>query len=113
MAEHSVEHILQHLIQGKDPKTGIAIESGSPILEENVREALSSVLDAVKDYRTYQVRRMKLPANTGKPWLKTEDKILVENFELGVSIEQQAKNLQRTRGAVYARLVKLGKIEVD
>ena len=109
----SVENILSHLIQGIDPKTGIQIREGSLILQEPIKEALSSALNAVRAHRSEQVQKLNLPANTGKQWSKEDDQKLGLDFDLGLTVEQMARNFQRTRGSINARLMKLGKIEDD
>ncbi len=108
MQSQTAENILLNLIQGKDPKTGLSIEPGNPILEEEVKQALSSALETIK---SIQVSRMKLPANTGKAWTQDDDIKLAQEYDQGVKIEQIAKNFRRTNGSIRARLIKLGKIE--
>lgn len=108
MENQTVEYILLNLLEGKDPRTGAAIKDGSAILEDNVKEALNSALEAIK---SHHVLRMNLPANTGKPWSNKDDKKLSESYEKGINIELLAKEFKRTRGAIHARLIKLGKLE--
>ena len=108
---NSVEEILVNLINGLDPRTGAPINEDSPLREESVVAALNSTLSAVRIYRSDQVRKLSLPANTGKPWKKEEDDKLISDFEHNLSIEILAKSFERTAGAIRARLILLGKIE--
>lgn len=50
-----------------------------------------------------------LPANCGKQWTSEEEKLLIVDFEAGVSLLQLAFKLQRGVGGVRCRLEKLGK----
>ncbi len=51
------------------------------------------------------------PRNAGRPWSPDDDAQLVRRFESGASIARLAGELERTRGSISARLVKLGKLE--
>ena len=49
--------------------------------------------------------------NAGRPWSGAEDDALCAAFDAGAAIAALAVQLERTRGGITARLVKLGKIE--
>jgi hypothetical protein len=51
------------------------------------------------------------PRNAGRPWSSDDDDALASGFDAGETIGALASKLQRTRGAINARLVKLGKID--
>ena len=51
------------------------------------------------------------PENAGKPWNDEEDMLLANAFEAGKRIPELAREHRRTRAAIQARLVRLGKIE--
>ena len=50
------------------------------------------------------------PANAGKPWTKTEEDKLLDEFDSKMPIAEIAKEHVRSKGAIEARLVKLGRI---
>ena len=52
-----------------------------------------------------------LPANAGKPWLPEDDKKLSNMFDNGCPQEDMCTYFKRTKGAITARLVLLGKIQ--
>jgi len=52
------------------------------------------------------------PRNAGRPWTPDDDDSLVSAFDSGETIGALASRMERTRGAISARLVKLGKIEL-
>ena len=52
-----------------------------------------------------------LPANAGKPWLPEDDKRLSNMFDNGCPQEDMCMYFRRTKGAITARLVLLGKIQ--
>ena len=52
-----------------------------------------------------------LPTNAGKPWLPEDDKKLGNMFDNKCPIEDMCAYFKRTRGAITARLVHIGKIQ--
>jgi hypothetical protein len=51
------------------------------------------------------------PRNAGRAWNDADDAKLVALFDAGSGISRLADEMERTRGSITARLVKLGKIE--
>jgi hypothetical protein len=51
------------------------------------------------------------PRNAGRAWTGEDDAKLGALFDAGTSVGGLAEQLERTRGSITARLVKLGKIE--
>ena len=49
--------------------------------------------------------------NAGRPWSAADDHLLAEAFDSGSPIGTIATQMERTRGSITARLVKLGKID--
>lgn len=51
------------------------------------------------------------PANRGKPWSPADDERVSTGFQAGIEPAGIAREVGRTRGAVVARLVRLGLME--
>ncbi len=118
MERQTALHILQALAQGIDPHTGEHLSVTSPYQHPDTVRALFyalEVLNEAPDARAQSAdvrpQRQAAPANAGKPWTEEEDKMLAERFDAGGSIADLALAHQRTRVAIQARLVKLGKVE--
>jgi hypothetical protein len=58
-----------------------------------------------------EARSSLRPRNAGRAWSTDDDAKLAELFDRGTGVAHLAEELERTRGSVTARLVKLGKIE--
>ena len=102
--------IINVLAQGIHPVTGEAMPADSPYNEPPVIRALFAVSRALEECDAPKPRR-ELPVNAGKTWSGEEDDRLVAAFDAGQELKQMALELGRSRVAVEARLVKLGKIE--
>ena len=102
--------IINVLAQGIHPITGEAMPPDSPYNEPPVIRALFVVSRALEDCGAPKGRRDP-PTNAGKQWSGDEDNRLAAAFDDGHDIKRMALDLERSRVAVEARLVKLGKIE--
>ena len=102
--------IINVLAQGIHPVTGEAMPADSPYNEPPVIRALFEVARALEQCDGPKPRR-EPPANAGKTWSGDEDDKLVAAFDAGQELKQMALELGRSRLAVEARLVKLGKME--
>lgn len=102
--------IINVLAQGIHPVTGEAMPADSPYNEPPVIRALFAVAHALEQCEGSRLRR-EPPVNAGKPWSLEEDQQLAAAFDSGHAIKQMALDFGRSRLAVEARLVKLGKIE--
>ncbi len=56
-------------------------------------------------------RRRPSPARRGKPWTSVEEELLRDGFTAGEEMSVMAKQVDRSSGAVRARLVKLGLLD--
>ena len=54
---------------------------------------------------------MKNRLNAYEPWTEREEKQLIEEYETGISLSNIAEMHARSRGAILARLKKLGKVQ--
>ena len=102
--------IINVLAQGIHPVTGEVMPADSPYNEPPVIRALFEVSKALEHCGESKPGR-EPPANAGKTWSGEEDDKLVAAFDAGQELKQMALALGRSRVAVEARLVKLGKIE--
>ena len=102
--------IINVLAQGIHPVTGEVMPADSPYNEPPVIRALFAVSRALEECDAPKPRR-ELPVNAGKTWSGEEDDRLVAAFDAGQELKQMALELGRSRVAVEARLVKLGRIE--
>jgi hypothetical protein len=67
-------------------------------------------LGAIDDLVRKRERTSALPSNAGKPWRDEDDQELTELFDSGQAVGDIAKAVQRTRGSIASRLVRLGKV---
>jgi hypothetical protein len=131
--------ILQSLADGVDPDTGKAFPPQSPYQRADVVRALFAAIEAlgapvqdkpVAHDKPAQDKPMQDKAvadkekktsappsdkpgmeNAGRPWSPEEDALLGQSFDAGKTIEVLASEHKRSRFAIEARLVKLGRIE--
>ncbi|MBI2770138.1 MAG: hypothetical protein HYX47_10975 [Burkholderiales bacterium] len=108
MELQSARQIIDTLAQGVHPVTGEAMPQDSPYNAAPVIRALFAVSRALEEAPARS--RRPAPANAGKPWQPQDDSQLVAGFDGGTEVPQLALELARTRYAVQARLVKLGKM---
>ena len=101
---------VEALANGVDPVTGELFQENSPYNHPRVIRALFLSLRALESLREKQTRATGLPRNAGKPWTQDDDQILLGAFNQGINVIELAERQSRTRGAIAARLVRLGRI---
>ena len=113
MEKQAALHILQALAQGTDPHTGETFPGTSPYQHPDTVRALFLAIQGLTEPASARARTSPhaAPNNAGKPWNDDEDKLLADGFDAGRSIAELAEEHQRTRAAIQARLVRLGKVE--
>jgi hypothetical protein len=105
--------ILRSLAEGINPQTGIAFPPDSPYQQADTVRALYMALEAMgkgsmpRKPRELDPDRPKI----GAAWTTEEEQQLRDAFQAGKGISEIAAAHGRTRGAITARLVKLGLIE--
>jgi Mor family transcriptional regulator len=102
--------MIRALAEGVDPTTGEMFDQGSPFQHPQIVRALFAAVEALERRSNTEKRAGRLPENAGKAWGKEEEEQLCQDFDAGMNVAELAKKLKRTRGAVIARLEKLGKI---
>src|SRR5690606_35956591 len=112
MQKQAALQILTTLAQGIDPHTGESFPEDSPYQHPDTVRALFEAARALADSAPARARTAQgLPENAGKPWSDEEDKALAEAFDAGHAIPALAERHRRTRAAIQARLVRLGRME--
>ena len=107
--------ILRTLSDGVDPATGETFPASSPYQRPDVIRALywavhTLQISAARSQRQAAPRAEGSPTNAGRPWSAEEDVRLAQAFDAGTPPDQLAQVHQRSRWAIEARLVRLGKI---
>lgn len=88
---------------GVDPATGATLPADHPAHRADFLRVVCAAIDALG----------ALPAgrsNAGRPWSPSEDGLLTQAHQAGMTIAELARAHERTPGAITARLVKLGLI---
>jgi hypothetical protein len=105
--------ILKALADGIDPSTGEQFPAGSPYQDSDTVRALYYAVHALENpVRTGErsATNKNQPENAGRPWSDEEETQLGKAFESGKTVLDLAQEHKRSRIAIEARLVKLGKI---
>lgn len=103
--------ILEVLEDGINPVTGEILPMNDSCNQVEVVRALHTVLKEFKEEKPKQKNQQV--ENAGKSWSKEEEENLCRMFDEGSSQGEIARQLKRTRGAIKARLVALGKIQEE
>lgn len=113
METQSALLIVRTLADGIDPQTGESFPKESPFQNAAIVRALVVATQCLEQSIQLARRKQSLPANGGKTWTPEDESHLSEEYDAGKNIDELARELHRTSGAVRARLIKLGKIEDD
>lgn len=103
--------IIQALAEGITPFSAEPLPKDSLCLNEAVNAALSTAVAALESQIKIDTRRANQPAKAGEPWSSEEEQQLITAFDSGDSMATIADQLERSKGSIKARLVKLAKIE--
>ena len=110
--------ILNALANGVHPMTGEIFTSDSPYQHPDTVRALFEALRAMEPARQQAAagterKSGEMPANTFVRWTADEEARLAAAFDAGKSSAELAKVHNRSRAAIEARLLKLGKIDTS
>ena len=113
------ETVIAHLrawADGVDAATGAALPPDHPGQQPATLRVVFAALNLLAAEPAPPPRgrepQLALAArNAGRPWSAVDDAALAAAFESGSTIGALAVQMERTRGAITARLVRLGKIE--
>ena len=111
MTDEQALRVIQALADGADPFTGEALPTGSLWHNAEVVRAFFRAAELLERSVGREARQGKLPAKAGQAWSKEESDELGRRFDQGWAVERLAEAHERTRGAIAARLVRIGKIK--
>ena len=111
--QHALK-ILNALANGVHPATGEVFAADSAYQHPDTVRALFEAIRALEVPETTNSRvNGDMPTNTFVRWTPEEEERLAAGFEAGRSSAELAKLHNRSRAAIEARLLKLGKIDVS
>ena len=114
MERSNALRIINALANGVHPATGEVFAADSPYQHPDTVRALFEAIRALEVPETKTSRNTAdMPANTLVRWTPEEEERLVAGFDAGRSSAELAKLHNRSRAAIEARLLKLGKIDVS
>jgi hypothetical protein len=110
--------ILNALANGVHPTTGEIFSVDSPYQHPDTVRALFEAVRAMEGNSSPaavnpQRKTGDIPANTFVRWSSEEEQRLAAAFDAGKTSAELAKAHNRSRAAIEARLLKLGKIDVS
>jgi hypothetical protein len=110
--------ILNALANGVHPATGEVFAADSAYQHPETVRALFEAVRAMEGSRpvpagTAERKSADVPANTFVRWTPDEEERLAAGFDAGRTSAELAKLHNRSRAAIEARLLKLGKIDVS
>ena len=110
--------ILNALANGVHPATGEVFAADSPYQHPDTVRALFEAVRAMESGRpapgpSEERKNGDMPANTFVRWTPEEEERLAAAFDAGRTSAELAKLHNRSRAAIEARLLKLGKIDVS
>lgn len=103
--------VLQALLDGTNPDTGAALPADSILHSPTVIRALARLVQSLEYCEgRNQEKRRKFPPNAGRAWTPEEDAQVCDELRRGIQVAEMARSHGRTNGAIWIRLVRLGKI---
>jgi len=118
MEQEQAIRILNALANGVHPATGEVFSTDSPYQHPDTVRALFEAMRAMNSGSlepsvTPERKAVDAPANTFVRWTPEEEARLASGFDSGKTSSMLAKLHNRSRAAIEARLLKLGKIDVS
>jgi len=109
--------ILNALANGVHPATGEVFAADSAYQHPDTVRALFEAVRSMEGNRppppAAERKTGEAPANTFVRWTAQEEERLAAGFDAGKTSAELAKLHNRTRNAIEARLLKMGKIDVS
>jgi hypothetical protein len=107
--------ILNALANGIHPATGEQFAADSPYQHPDTVRALYESIRAVQGAQgaagTSGQRGAQAPGHVPNRWTPEEEEKLASDFDAGKSVEEIVRGHTRSRAAIEARLVKLGRLD--
>ena len=115
MIDESAFAIVRALARGIDPSTGETLPTDHLCQQPATIRALVAALAELEAGSALPRSRSNpsLGAKAGTPWDPADDEALARAFDRGEPVGKLAQEFQRSRGAITARLVRLGKLEAQ
>lgn len=86
-------------------------EPKSCVITHDAVEVVRALHTVLKQLESAPAKTRKpQAANAGKPWTDDDDRALREMFDQGCTDKEISNHFGRSKGAITARLVRLGKI---
>jgi len=115
MTREQTLRILQALANGVHPATGEQFAPDSPYQQPDTIRALCESIRILQGTQSpasiREQRPASMPGNTGNRWTPEEEERLASAFDAGKSVDEIVRGHNRSRAAIEARLVKLGKLD--
>lgn len=103
--------IVTKLSDGVDPTTGERFPPSSVYQQADTVRALHPALEGLDRLKRVKERIHSGPPKAGRPWTKDEETRMLQQFDAKVDVKLIAQELNRTTGAILARLEKVGRIQ--
>lgn len=110
MTRQEARKILQSLAHGIDPASGEILSEQSPFNQPDVIRALFMAGEALAEAERRQRKDASPDGHAGQSWSEEEENRVKAAFAEGKSVAEIAALHQRSRGAITARLARLGLI---
>ena len=111
MEKQQALKILNSLANGVHPATGELFAADSPHQHPDAVRALFEAIRSIDGAAA--PAEQKKPSGTFIRWTPDEEERLIAGFDAGKSTAELAQLHDRSRAAIEARLLKLGKIDVS
>lgn len=112
--------ILNALANGVHPNTGEVFAADSPYQQPDTVRALFEAVRMIegspassRETQGQERRTGEMPANTFVRWTADEEERLAAGFDAGKTSAELARLHNRSRAAIEARLLKMGKIDAS
>ena len=114
MERQQALRILNSLANGVHPATGEVFAADSPYQHPDTVRALFEAVRSLDRAQDGGKRKdPEVPSSTFVRWTPEEEERLAAGFDAGKTSAELAKLHNRTRAAIEARLLKLGKIDAS
>ena len=121
MEKEQTLRVLNALANGIHPATGEKFTADSPYQHPDTVRALFEAMRAVEGGAATAPaaapapgRRAELPqSGSGSRWTSEEEQRLASAFDAGRTVDELARAHSRSRAAIEARLVRLGKMDAS
>lgn len=117
MEKEQTLRILNALASGVHPATGEKFAADGPYQHPDTVRALFEAMRAIEGGHAPAVSAGPKPAlpqsGAGSRWTSEEEQRLAAAFDAGKTVDELAQEHNRTRAAIEARLVKIGKLDAS